>query len=220
MGWTPTPEQRAALIRAHVLASAMRERGIGWTAIAERLTADGYPTMNGAPWAYKHVQRLLKNGPPVERPTKYTTRHWRIRDRRGPAKLLKCVDCAAEGVDKHAYDWSHRHGTDPEDVMNYDPRCRRHHIAYDGSGHRQPHSEAAKAKMSKTERNQYAAGERVGANKHNSEKTHCPANHEYDEANTYIAPDGSRHCITCSRERTREWREAKKREERRGGDAA
>jgi hypothetical protein len=32
-----------------------------------------------------------------------------------------------------------------------------------------------------------------------SSKTHCPQRHEYDEANTYIAPDGGRACRTCGR---------------------
>ena len=29
--------------------------------------------------------------------------------------------------------------------------------------------------------------------------THCPRNHEYDAANTYVAPGGSRHCKACKR---------------------
>lgn len=28
-------------------------------------------------------------------------------------------------------------------------------------------------------------------------KTHCPADHPYDEANTYIDPDGRRRCRSC-----------------------
>jgi len=31
----------------------------------------------------------------------------------------------------------------------------------------------------------------------NSLKTHCPENHAYDEANTYVYPDGRRGCRTC-----------------------
>jgi hypothetical protein len=31
----------------------------------------------------------------------------------------------------------------------------------------------------------------------NSEKTHCPANHAYDEANTYVSARGSRSCRAC-----------------------
>jgi hypothetical protein len=79
----------------------------------------------------------------------YHARHRRNEARRGKAKLLKCVDCAAAGVDRYARDWSHRHGTDPDDVMNYDPRCRKCHIAYDPTaGHRVPHSEETKALLS------------------------------------------------------------------------
>jgi hypothetical protein len=33
----------------------------------------------------------------------------------------------------------------------------------------------------------------------NARKTHCPAGHLYDEANTYVDRDGRRHCRTCGR---------------------
>lgn len=39
--------------------------------------------------------------------------------------------------------------------------------------------------------------------------THCPEGHPYDEANTYIKPDGNRNCKACKRRRTREWRAAR-----------
>ena len=32
-------------------------------------------------------------------------------------------------------------------------------------------------------------------------RTHCPSGHAYDEANTYIQPNGSRVCRTCNRAR-------------------
>jgi hypothetical protein len=222
MGWRPTPEQRAALVHAHKVAGEMRGRGIGWTAIAERLTVAGYPTMHDGPWTYQMVQRLLSKPPPADPTTTHATRHWRLAEYRGPAKLLKCVDCAAKGIDKQARDWSWRHGTDPEEVMNYDPRCRKCHSAYDPTmGHHAPHSEETRAKLRASGRRRYGTDERealarlnpgqplprVGANEHNSGKTHCPQEHEYTPANTYIAPDGSRHCIKCTRERTRQWRE-------------
>lgn len=39
----------------------------------------------------------------------------------------------------------------------------------------------------------------------NARKTHCPAGHLYDEANTYIRPtDGGRDCKTCINRRSRE----------------
>jgi len=35
---------------------------------------------------------------------------------------------------------------------------------------------------------------------HNTAKTHCPSNHEYDAANTYIYPNGRRGCRICARD--------------------
>jgi len=38
--------------------------------------------------------------------------------------------------------------------------------------------------------------------------THCPQNHPYDEANTYVTPRGHRQCRTCRREvMARYWKE-------------
>jgi hypothetical protein len=166
----------------------------------------------------KRIEDRLRNDGKV-----YRRRiHRRNEAVRGKAKLLKCVECARRGVDKQARDWSWRHGTDPDDPMNYDPRCRKCHNVYDPTmGHHAPHTEEARAKMSASLRRRYGTDERealaslnpdqplprVGANEHNSGKTHCPSDHEYTPANTYIAPDGSRHCIKCTRERTRKWRE-------------
>jgi len=79
----------------------------------------------------------------------YHARHRRNEAVRGKAKLLKCVECARRGVDKQARDWSWRHGTDPDDPMNYDPRCRKCHNVYDPTmGHHAPHTEETKALLS------------------------------------------------------------------------
>ena len=43
-----------------------------------------------------------------------------------------------------------------------------------------------------------AKGRAVGWNK---AKTHCPQNHAYDEANTYVRPDGGRDCRSCETSR-------------------
>jgi hypothetical protein len=43
----------------------------------------------------------------------------------------------------------------------------------------------------------------------NARKTHCPQGHEYDEANTYIAPNGGRSCRSCNRVRAAEYRARK-----------
>lgn len=37
-------------------------------------------------------------------------------------------------------------------------------------------------------------------------KTHCPHGHEYSEENTYIDPDGYRHCRTCCKAQDRKRR--------------
>lgn len=34
----------------------------------------------------------------------------------------------------------------------------------------------------------------------NAAKTECPQGHRYDDANTYVAPDGARQCRTCRTE--------------------
>lgn len=44
---------------------------------------------------------------------------------------------------------------------------------------------------------QNAADKSAHGRHHNQQKTHCPANHAYDEANTYIGPDGGRDCRIC-----------------------
>jgi hypothetical protein len=44
----------------------------------------------------------------------------------------------------------------------------------------------------------------------NAEKTHCPQNHPYDEANTRINSQGRRVCIECARKRDRETKKAKR----------
>ena len=45
----------------------------------------------------------------------------------------------------------------------------------------------------------------VGFCAQNVAKAHCPAGHEYNEANTYVDPDGGRQCKACHRAR---WQEA------------
>jgi hypothetical protein len=42
------------------------------------------------------------------------------------------------------------------------------------------------------------------------QKTHCPQNHPYDEANTYITPKGWRSCRTCLRRNTARYRASKR----------
>ena len=49
------------------------------------------------------------------------------------------------------------------------------------------------------------------AQRHNAAKTHCPDDHPYDDVNTYVSPNGKRHCRICKRS-TDVRRRAKERE--------
>lgn len=59
--------------------------------------------------------------------THYSRLHDIVRATWGSASQYPCVD----GCGEIAYDWSHTHDTDPRDVLNYMPRCRGCHRAYD-----------------------------------------------------------------------------------------
>jgi hypothetical protein len=48
------------------------------------------------------------------------------------------------------------------------------------------------------------------ANNYYAAKTHCPAGHAYDEANTYLHPHSGRNCRACKRDRERERRRTAK----------
>lgn len=113
----------------------------------------------------------------------YHTQHTRNEAARGKASLFKCVDCAERGIDTQARDWSYRHGTDPDDVMNYDPRCRRCHNAYDGSGHHTPHTEETKALLSQKNRGYKHTPEAV-------EKIRAAARNPSSEARAKMAAGG------------------------------
>ena len=56
----------------------------------------------------------------------YKQIHAKLRICHGPAKERTCVDCLDV-----AKDWSHIHDTDPFDIDNYEPRCRKCHKKYD-----------------------------------------------------------------------------------------
>ena len=58
------------------------------------------------------------------------TEHVRIHERvyraNGPAYNFKCVDC-----NSRAAEWSWTHKTDPFNIKNYNPRCKKCHHDYD-----------------------------------------------------------------------------------------
>jgi hypothetical protein len=98
---------------------------------------------------YRLPLHTAPGGVPV---TAYSTRHWRVREQRGPAKFRKCVHCAENGTGKAAYDWAHVHGTDPEEVMNYVPLCRSCHIRYDRPARPRPYTAKTKALLNRKRR--------------------------------------------------------------------
>lgn len=201
MAWVPTPEELAARIKARDRARELRDAGATLAAVADVLTAEGHQTKSGKPWHREGVRRLLApwaeawEAPEVEPDwrmgsegrAEYGRLHLRNRRTRGPANLQKCAHCAEHGIDKQARDWAHVHGTDPDDVMNYVPLCKKCHNAYD-----QPDGTGDKA-----------IGQRRGEQQR--AKTHCPQNHEYTPENTYIIKRSggrtARQCKTCTKTR-------------------
>jgi hypothetical protein len=63
--------------------------------------------------------------------TDYRIIHRRKRRYDGKASEYECVDCGDP-----ARDWSFEHDTDPWNLDNYVPRCRRCHALYDGESDR------------------------------------------------------------------------------------
>jgi hypothetical protein len=55
---------------------------------------------------------------------------------------------------------------------------------------------------------------RGNGGKHWAAKTHCPQGHQYTDDNTYLDPNGARHCRTCNRERQRQVRRARRQADR------
>ena len=143
----------------------------------------------------------------------YDHRHYVVERARGRARLQLCVRCLERGTENSAGGWATIHGTDGEDPWaDYVALCDRCHCGYDDTGFRGPHTEASRQKMSEAHKLAYANGKEPG--RWNADKTHCPAEHEYTEKNTYQRPDGGRDCRKCMARRNQESRARRK---QRGG---
>ena len=87
---------------------------------ASALTRDNSKRIEALPKGKKHWN--WNDKPNVN------TLHRRIHRRNGPAKNHKC---AVEGCTKKAFDWANRDGKYTDDVRDYDPLCRSHHVLKD-----------------------------------------------------------------------------------------
>lgn len=74
---------------------------------------------------------------------------------RGKASSYRCVDCP-----NVAMDWSWIHGTCPEDICNYEPRCRSCHLKYDNGKRLNPIVETRRRMSIAQSGNTNASGQR------------------------------------------------------------
>ena len=92
-----------------------------------------------------------------------------------------------------AHRWAYEHWVDPiPEGLQIDHLCRNRSCV------RPDHLEAVTCRENLSRGNGLAA--------FNTLKTHCLAGHPYDEANTYVRPDGSRECRACKYSTLSAWR--------------
>lgn len=61
--------------------------------------------------------------------SEYNRNHRLVKEARGKAADQICIDCG-----EPAQEWSQRHDTDGSSIEDFDPRCKRCHREYDGTG--------------------------------------------------------------------------------------
>jgi hypothetical protein len=156
--------------------------------------------------------RYVRSTPPAERPSRNrpteVERFFSFANKMGPIarnnpELGRCWVWTggatrgygifwADGRSQRAHVWSYKHfvGPVPDDMPLDHFACDRTLcVNYD---HVHPATHQVNVLRS------------GGLGAQNAQKTHCPKNHEFDEANTRINSAGSRVCLTCVREADRE----------------
>lgn len=105
-------------------------------------------------------------------------------------------------VQVHRVAWVERYGPIPPEMPCVLHRCDNRPCWADG--HLWLGTQADNvADMAAKDRISRVGSGRSGLTHWNGRKTHCPAGHPYDEANTYHPPSGGRTCRACGREWTR-----------------
>ena len=178
-------------------------------------------------WCTKHYQRWKKHGDPGKVTVirgDNVARLWAKVDKRGPDECWPWIGRTHLGygwlgvigsngirlpVTAHRFAYQISVGPIP-DGLHIDHRC---HVAGEcmltnDCPHRRCCNPAHLAPATPRE-NTLRGNSQVAVN---VTKTHCPQGHEYDEANTYVAPRGDRHCRACARESTKRRYYARRRE--------
>lgn len=174
-------------------------------------------------WCNTHYRRWLRTGDPIKAAWERgdpVTNFWAKVQRRGPTECWPWTGSLKNsghgnfvwpgGTLAHRFSYEIGVGPIPEGMEldhtchSNDPTCneanRCIHRRCVNPAHLEPvtHAENVRRRHDLSEQ----ASATVGALQR--AKTHCPQNHEYTEANTYVDKRGSRNCRACARAKGRE----------------
>lgn len=91
----------------------------------------------------------------------------------------------------HVFVWERFNGRKPYGFELDHLTCRNRSCC--NPGHLEAVSKTVNISRGETGKNSYS-------------KTHCPQNHPYDQANTYVTKEGKRVCRSCNRDRQRKYK--------------
>jgi hypothetical protein len=149
-----------------------------------------------------------RNGPvPTIRPELGPCWLWKgARNRRGYGRFWD----GARARLAHVWSFEQRRGAVPEglelDHLCMNQSCvRPDHLEPVTHQENNQRAEAATGQLSKLSKERFASRgkKELPAAVFQRSKTHCPAGHPYDAANTRVSPTGRRNCRACARERWR-----------------